>query len=51
MSDSDQKQYHLGKSFIFPKSVMDDIHIKSDLGTIQNERLLSYLKRFQLGMT
>ena len=31
MSDSDQK-HRLGKSFIFPKSVMDDIHIKSDLG-------------------
>jgi len=31
MSDSED-QYRLGKSFIFPKEVMNDIHIKSDLG-------------------
>ena len=31
MSDIDEKS-RLGKSFIFPKGVMDDIHIKSDLG-------------------
>ncbi len=31
MSDTDD-QYRLGKSFIFPKEVMNDIHIKSDLG-------------------
>ena len=31
MSDIDEKSI-LGKSFIFPKGVMDDIHIKSDLG-------------------
>ncbi len=31
MSDTDD-QYNLGKSFIFPKEVINDIHIKSDLG-------------------
>ena len=29
---SDSEKHRLGKSFIFPKAVMDDIHIKSDLG-------------------
>ena len=29
---SDSENHRLGKSFIFPKAVMDDIHIKSDLG-------------------
>ena len=24
--------YHLGSSFVFPPQVMDDIHIKSELG-------------------
>jgi len=31
MSEKEDK-YNLGKSFIFPKEVMNDIHIKSDLG-------------------
>ena len=27
-----EKKYKLGESFIFPKEVMNDIHIKSELG-------------------
>ncbi len=29
---AEQERYNLGKSYIFPKNVIDDIHIKSELG-------------------
>ncbi len=32
MSDSKKDQYNLGKSFIFPPEVINDIHVKSELG-------------------
>ncbi len=48
MSEKEDK-YNLGKSFIFPKEVMNDIHIKSDLGALQNERILSIQKDSNMG--
>ena len=32
MSDKKIDPYHLGNSFIFPPEVMNDIHIKAELG-------------------
>jgi len=40
----------LGQSFIFPPEVMDDIHIKSELGRYRM-RGFSLFSPFQVGMT
>ncbi len=48
MSDIDEKN-RLGKSFIFPKGVMDDIHIKSDLGRYRMRGFSLFKKDSNMG--
>ena len=48
MSNQVDDTARLGSSFIFPKEVMNDIHIKSDLGRYRM-RGFSLFKKSQLG--
>jgi hypothetical protein len=48
MSEKDDK-YNLGKSFIFPKEVMNDIHIKSDLGRYRMRGFSLFKKDSNMG--
>ena len=41
--------YKLGSSFVFPPHVMDDIHIKSELGRYRM-RAFSLFKKFHIGV-
>jgi len=48
MSDLEEN-HRLGKSFIFPKTVMDDIHIKSDLGRYRMRGFSLFKKNSNMG--